>query len=114
MLRRITFHNYHFVEFYEDLDLKIQEKIEYIFYIIRNSEIIPSKFFKSLEGTNGLYEVRILYSRNSFRIFCFFDKGSQVVLLHGIQKKSQKIPNKEIVKAERLRKEYFYEKGLES
>jgi len=34
------------------------------------------------------YEVRIQYSRNSFRIFCFFDEGPQVVLLHGVQKKS--------------------------
>ena len=110
MIRRITFHKHHFVEFYQNLDSKVQEKIEYVFYIIRNSEIIPSKFFKSLKGTDGLFEIRIQFSNNIFRIFCFFDEGHLVVLLHGIQKKSQKIPKKEIIKAKSLRQEYYGEK----
>ena len=110
MIRRITFHKHHFVEFYQNLDSKVQEKIEYVFYIIRNSEIIPSKFFKSLEGSEGLFEIRIQFSNNIFRIFCFFDEGHLVVLLHGIKKKSQKIPNKEIIKAKSLRQEYYSEK----
>ena len=110
MIRRITFHKHHFVEFYQDLDLKVQEKFEYVFYIIRNSEIIPTKFFKSLKGTDGLYEVRVQFSSNLFRIFCFFDESHLVGLLHGIQKKSQKIPKKEIIKAKSLRQEYYIEK----
>jgi phage-related protein len=114
MIRRIIFHKHHFVEFYLNLDSKVQEKIEYVFYIIRNSEIIPSKFFESLKGTEGLYEIRIQFSSNIFRIFCFFDEGQLVVLLHGIQKKSQKVPKKEIINAESLRQEYYFEKGIKS
>jgi phage-related protein len=95
------------LDFYQNLDSKVQEKIEYVFYIIRNIEIIPSKFIKSLKGTEGLYEIRIQAAKNTFRIFCFFDNGCLVVLLHGIQKKSQKIPKKEINRAEKLRQEYF-------
>jgi phage-related protein len=114
MNRKIIFHKNYFLDFYQDLDLKVQEKIEYVFYIIRNSEIIPTKFFKFLEGTDGLYEIRVQFSSNLFRIFCFFEEGHSIVLLHGIQKKSQKIPKKEIIKAKRLRQEYYYEKGLVS
>ena len=93
MNRKIKFHKHYFVEFYQNLDSKVQEKIEHVFYIITNCEI------------------RIQYSNNIFRIFCFFDQGNLVVLLHGIQKKSQKIPMKEIIKAKKLRQEYYDEKG---
>jgi len=34
-----------------------------------------------------------------------------VILLNGFQKKSQKLPKKEILKAEKLKSEYFKEKG---
>jgi len=114
MIRKIIFHRSYFVEFYQQLSVKVQEKIEYVFYIVQYSEIIPTKFFKYIEGTDGLYEIRIQYGNNIFRIFCFFDKDKLVVLLHGIQKKSQKIPKKEIKKAEQLKKEYFIEKRKES
>ncbi|KPL16737.1 MAG: addiction module toxin RelE [Bacteroides sp. SM1_62] len=112
MIRRIIFHKHHFLEFYQNLDSEVQEKIEYVFYIIRNSEIIPSKFFKSLEGAEGLYEIRIQFSNNIFRIFCFFDEDHIVILLHGLQKKSQKLLKKEIIKAAYLRQEYYREKGI--
>lgn len=68
------------------------------------------KFFKYLTSTKGLYEIRIEYKSNIYRIFCFFDKGELVILLNGFQKKTKKTPKKEIELAERLRKEYYNEK----
>ena len=38
------------------------------------------------------------------------DEGAVVILFHGIQKKTQKTPLKEIKKAERIKKEYFKSK----
>ena len=111
MTRRIIFYKNYFNEFYSGLDEKSQEKVEYVLYIIRHSEFISGKFFKHLKGTNGLYEIRIQIGNNIYRIFCFFDQVQLVVLLHGVQKKSQKIPKREIEKAERLKLEYFKEKG---
>ena len=87
----------------------MQEKIEYVFYIIRNSEIIPARFFKSIKGTEGLYEIRIQSGNNIYRIFCFFDEGQLFVLLNAIQKKSRKTQRKEIIKAQKLRQEYYNE-----
>jgi len=63
-----------------------------------------------LTGTNGLYEIRIEYQANIYRIFCCFDEGKLVVLFNGFQKKSQKTPQNEIEKVEQLMKDYFNSK----
>ncbi|ODS29982.1 MAG: hypothetical protein SCARUB_04911, partial [Candidatus Scalindua rubra] len=47
---------------------------------------------------------------NIYRIFSFFDKGNLVVLGNAFQKKTQKVPRKEIEKALKIMKEYFHEK----
>ena len=60
-----------------------------------------------MAGTDGLYEIRVEYGSNIYRIFCCFDNGNLVVLFNGFQKKTQKTPLKEIEKALRLKGEYF-------
>ena len=75
--------------------------------MIRIAERIPSKFFKHLTGTEGLFEIRIDIKGNIYRIFCCFDEGNLVVLFIGFQKKSQKTPKKEIEKALKIKAEYF-------
>jgi len=61
---------------------------------------------KHLEGTEGIYEIRVQCGNDIFRIFCFFDEGKIVVLANGIQKKSNKTPIREIEKAIKIKKEY--------
>ena len=61
-------------------------------------------------GTDGLYEIRIEFESNIYRIFCCFDKGNLVVLFNGFQKNSQKTPKKEIELALKLKNEYFNSK----
>ena len=60
-----------------------------------------------MEGTDGLYELKISVGSNIYRIFCCFDEGNIVVLFNGFQKKTQKTPMKEIERAVKLKKEYF-------
>jgi phage-related protein len=88
------------------LNPKEQEKVEYIFKVIRTVDRIPKKFLKYIE--NGLFEIRIELGNNIFRVFCCFDEGRVVVLFNGFQKKSQRTPRKEIDKALKLKREYFY------
>lgn len=107
MIRKIVFYGDYFIDFYSKLDVKVQNKVEYIFKLIRQVDRIPSKFFKHLTTTNDLYEIRIDYQSNIYRVFCFFDEGKLIVLLNGFQKKTQKTPKNEIEKAERLKKEYY-------
>lgn len=64
--------------------------------------------FKKLEGCD-IWEFRTLYNGLHYRLFAFWDTrfNTLVIATHGIVKKTQKPPTKEIAKAERIRKEYF-------
>jgi len=110
MTREIRFYENHFVEFYLSLDSTVQEKIEYVFKLIRTVDRIPQKFLKHIESTDGLYEIRIKVGSDIYRVFCCFDEGKIVILFNGFQKKSHKTPKKEIDRALRLKKEYFNNK----
>ena len=111
MKREIIFHESHFIEFYQLQNEKVREKIKYVIELIKQVEKVPEKFLKHITGTNGLYEIRIEYQSNIYRIFCCFDKGKLVVLFNGCQKKTQKTPTNEIEKALRLMEEYFNSKN---
>ena len=71
---------------------------------------MPEDYLKHIEGTTGLYEIRVQQGGDIFRIFCFFDEGKLIVLANGFQKKSQKTPKTEIEKALKIKKEYEEEK----
>jgi len=47
------------IDFYISLDSSVQEKIEYVFKVIKTVDLIPQKFVKYIESTDGLYEIRI-------------------------------------------------------
>jgi phage-related protein len=108
--RQIIFHEHHFTDFYLEQSEKVQEKIEYVFKILRTVKNVPKKFLDHMTGTDGLYEIRIEFESNIYRIFCCFDKGNLVILFNGFQKKSQKTPKKEIEMALKLKEEYFNSK----
>ena len=110
MIRKIIFFENHFIEFYQKQNNKVKEKIQYVFELIIQVEQVPEKFLKHLQGTKGLYEIRIEFQSNVYRIFCCFDRGKLVVLFNGFQKKTQKTPKKEIEKAKRLMEQYFKQK----
>jgi phage-related protein len=63
-----------------------------------------------IEGTDGLYEIRVKQGSDIFRIFCFFDEDQLVVLANGYQKKTRRTPKAEIEKALRIKKQYEEEK----
>ena len=94
--RQIIFHGHYFQDFYIEQNEKVREKIGYVFRLVKTVDKIPEKFFKHLEGTDGLYEIRVAVLSDIFRIFCCFDKGNIVVLFNAFQKKSQKTPEKEL------------------
>ena len=101
----IAYKNY-FLDFYESQNDKVQAKIEWTLNLIKVTPKVPEKFFKHLQGTKGLYEIRVEVGSNVYRIFSFFDKGNLVVLGNGFQKKSQKTPKQEIEKALKIMEEY--------
>ena len=108
--RRIIFYKSYFQDFYNDLDAKTRKKILQVLFWIQSLDIVPVSMMKSIVGVKGLYEIRIEYGSNIYRIFCCFDNGELVVLLNGFQKKTQKTPPDEIERAKRLMNEYFESK----
>ncbi|CAN5302281.1 type II toxin-antitoxin system RelE/ParE family toxin [soil metagenome] len=105
--RQIIFHGHYFQEFYLSVNDSVKEKIGYVFRLIKTVEKVSEKFLKHIEGTDGLFEIRIAVGSNIYRIFCCFDKDNLVVLFNAFQKKTQKTPRKEIELAEQLKAEYF-------
>ncbi len=110
--RQIIFHKHYFIEFYLEQNKNVQEKIEYVFKILKTVQNVPKKFLEHMSGTDGLYEIRIEFESNIYRIFCCFDKGNLVVLFNAFHKKSPKTPRKEIELALKLKDEYFNLKEL--
>ena len=108
--RTVIFYKDYFEKFFVKQKEKVKDKIVWTFELIEELERIPETYLKHLQNTEGLYEIRVQLGRDTFRIFCFFDEGKLVVTINGFQKKSQKTPRKEIVKAEKLKKQYFDEK----
>ena len=70
-----------------------------------------AELFKKLEGTE-IWEFRTLFNGIHYRLFAFWDTESNtlVIATHGIIKKTQKTPKKELSKAIELRKRYFESK----
>lgn len=98
------------LEFIKSQPQSVADKIYYNIRRVVAGEI-NNDLFKKLEGTN-IWEFRTLYNKIAYRLFAFWDTEQQtlVVATHGIVKKTQKTPSKEIAKAERIREEYFKNK----
>lgn len=109
-IRDIFLYKDYFTNFYNKQRQKVKDKIIWTFKIIETFQQVPSEYLKHLEGTDGLYEIRVQGGSDIFRIFCFFDEGRLIVLANGFQKKSQKTPKKEIDKALKIKEEYENEK----
>lgn len=98
-------------EFITALPEKVQDKV---FFNIRKVRfgVKDINLFKKLENTD-IWEFRTLYQGLAYRLFAFWDndKETLVVATHGLVKKTQKTPKREIDKAENIRKEWFNRKN---
>lgn len=97
MKRKIITYGGYFERFISTLTEKELRKLDYIISLLESEDRLPVKFIKFLR--DGLYELRMEYGSNTYRVFFIFDDGQIVVLLSGYQKKTQKTPQAEIEKA---------------
>lgn len=112
MIREIVFYqkqngNCPVEEFLDCLDQKIRRKTEFVLNLIRDMQTVPAKFFKKLDSTDHIWEIRVEYEGNIYRIFGFLFEGRFVVLTNGFQKKSQKAPRNEIELAEKYKHDFL-------
>ena len=109
--REVVAYKNYFEDFFKEQTRKVQDKIIKVLDILENVERVPVTYLKYIEGTNGLFEVRIQLASNIFRIFCCFDGNKLIVLFSGFQKKTQKTPQNEINRALKIMNEYFIDKN---
>ena len=97
------------IDFLNSLNEKAKAKIMY--NINRSKYIMSRDLFKKLANSD-IWEFRTLFGGIQYRVFAFWDKDidTLVITTHAIIKKTQKTPQKEIDKAERIMKEYFKNK----
>jgi len=110
-IRSIFYYKNYYLDFFETLDSEVKVKFNWTLKLISTVEKVPAKYFKLIKDSTGLYEIRVEFGGNIFRVFSFFDKGRLVILINGFQKKSQLTPRKDIERAEKLKKQYFDEKN---
>lgn len=82
--------------------------MDYIISLLESEDRLPTKFIMFLR--DGLYELRMEYDSNIYRVFFIFDDGQIVVLFNGFQKKTQKTPSSEIDKALKIKEAYYGDK----
>jgi phage-related protein len=108
MKRKIITYGGYFEAFISTLSDKEIKKLDYIISLLESEDRIPVKFIRFLR--DELYELRMEYNSNIYRVFFIFDEGKIVVLFNGFQKKTQKTPNNEIEKALKIKEAYYGEK----
>jgi phage-related protein len=101
-------------DFLEKAENKIKEKI--IYNMDKAKYVNDPELFKKLD--NDIWEFRTKQKKMHFRVLAFWDKENQtdvlVVATHGLIKKTDKIPKREIEKAKSIRMNYFEQKTKRS
>ena len=94
-------------EFLDTLPGKTAQKVLWVLKLVEEIDWVPIQYFKKLEGTDEIWEVRADFGRSAIRLLGFWSGGAFIVLTNGFQKKSQKTPIDEINLAEERRRKYL-------
>ena len=105
MKRKVIAYGNYYKEFLSTLSEREILKLKYILSLLETNDRMPVKFIKYIR--DELYELRMTYNGNIYRLFFIFDEEQIVVLFNGFQKKTEKTPQKEINKAMRIKNEYY-------
>ena len=93
--------------FLDSLTGKQAQKVIWVLRLIEELDTVPRQYFKKLMNTDGLWEVRIQFGGNIFRLLGFLDGDELLILTSGFAKKTQKTPRKEIATAEQRKRDYL-------
>lgn len=94
-------------EFLNTLNGKQAQKVLWVLHLIEELPTIPRQYFKKLTGTDDIWEVRVQYGGDVFRLLGFVQDGQLIILTNGFAKKSQKTPTSEIALAERRKNDFL-------
>jgi phage-related protein len=94
-------------EFLETLSGKQAQRVVWVLRLVDELDSVPAQYLKKLVGTEGLWEIRVQHGGEAFRILGFFGGQDVLVLAHGFAKKSDRVPRREIDRANVSRRDYM-------
>lgn len=109
MMKKIIAYKRYFSDVISTLSQEERGKIKRALDLFKVEDRMPRHYIKFIR--DGLYEFRVSYGNNEFRIFFIYDGEVIVVLFNAFRKKTQKTPDSEIRKAIKLKEEYYGTKG---
>ena len=83
----ITYGNY-FSSFLKTLCENVRRKLDYVLDMLKTQKRLNSRFVKPIR--EGIFELRIEWEGDIYRVFFIFDEGNIIVLFNGFQKKNKK------------------------
>lgn len=87
------------------LPSKDRQKVAWVLKLLEDIRMVPKEYWKKLKPSE-IWECRVKLGSKAYRIFGFFE-GNNIVLTHGILKKTQKTPKGEIKKAKACMQEHI-------
>ena len=94
-------------DFLDSLTGKQAQKVLWVLRLIEELDVVPRQYFKKLVDTEDIWEVRIQFGNDIFRLLGFFESGTLLILTNGFAKKTQRTPLQEIALAVRRKQEYL-------
>lgn len=97
-------------DFLDSLTGKQAQKVIWVLRLIEELDTVPGQYLKKLVNTDDIWEVRVQFGGNIFRLLGFFDGTTLLILTNGFAKKRQKTPRQEIELATRRKRDYLSRK----
>ena len=83
-------------QFLSSLTPKEQQKLVWGLKILEDGFPLKEPYFKKIQGQDGLWELRVTFGGNAYRVYFFELTGVLIVALCGAQKKNDKDQKREI------------------
>lgn len=98
-------------EFLDSLPSKVAQKVTWVLKLLQELDPVPIQYFKKLTATDEIWECRMVFGGNTYRILCFHHGGNRLILTHGFMKKTPKTPSEEIRRAEQFKADFVRRYG---
>jgi phage-related protein len=98
-------------EFLDSLPSRVAQKATWVLKLLQELDPVPIQYFKKLTATDEIWECRMVFGGNTYRILCFYHGGNRLILTHGFMKKTSKTPSEEIRRAEQFKADFVRRHG---
>ena len=93
-------------EYLDCLNAKQAAKVLWTFAAMKATHPAPSVYLQKMTATNDIWEIRVIFAGNIFRLLGWMEGNNRLVLAHGFTKKTQKTPSQEIARTENRKNDH--------